>query len=339
MTLRLLCLATALVATSIAFAGDGTQENPYTVSEAINASEKNDTIWVVGDLKGMGKDGASALNDPDVRADTAAVVTDGTKELTIWSYEIFGGLATEDLTNTKNLLIRGLYKTDEEKVGRHFSVYEVHKALTLNFPHGYKGYHTQAAYRLPKGVKACNVRAGYSASKGATISYTYYSGDSLWISGKNTALVLIGAKGDHEFVLTSQLKPYAMSAGLNPGTKAGLNTVTQNNRYLFRFVSTADKVGFERNSDNQKEVTLESKDEVSLTVGCSANSYWTYGQFDDADKKWIAWKGETPGDVSAINSIQNTNADNCRYYDLQGQQLNELKKGINIINGKKYIKK
>ena len=326
------------------FAGDGTKASPYTVSEAVAVSAtQNDTIWIKADLKGLGVDGTSQQNDSEVRADSAAVITDGSKELTIWSYEILQGLGMEDLTNTKDLLIRGLFKTSDATLGRHFSVYQIHGALTLNFPLGYKGFHIQASYQMPKGVKGCNVRASYSStSKEAKISYTYYSGDTLWISGKNTALVLIGAKGNHDFVLSAQSKPYSMTAGLAAGTKAGLNTVTQSNRYLFRFVATEEKVGFERNSDNQKEVTLDSKDEVSLIVGCSANSYWNYGTFDDGEtKKWIKWKGETPDDIlNGINAITTTNpTDADVIYNLQGVRLSQPQKGINIVNGKKIIVK
>lgn len=342
--LKIKATMAVLAITSLAYAGDGTKTSPYTVSEALSISEtRNDTIWITGDLKGMGKDGTLQANNADERADSAAVITDGTKELTIWSYEILGGLSMEDLTNTNGLLISGLFKKNDETVGRHFSIYEIHKALTLNFPNGYKGYHIQAAYKLPQGVKACNVRASYSSnSQEAKISYTYYSGDTLWVSGKNTPLILIGAKGDHEFVLTSQYKPYSMSVGLQAGTNTGLNTVTQSNRYLFRFIANADSVGFVRNSDNQKEVTLASKDEVSLIVSCSTNSYWTYGTFDDGDKKcWIKWRGETPEDIgtSIKGHEDRLLTRDEKYYDLQGRRITEEpQKGIFIHKGKKVIK-
>lgn len=339
-TMMILALMATLPLAS--FAGDGTKENPYTVSEVVAASETlNDTIWIKANLKGLGTDGTSQVNNSEVRADSAAVITDGTKELTVWSYEILQGLAMEDLTNTSNLLIRGLFKTSDATLGRHFSVYQIHGALTLNFPQGYRGYHIQSAYQLPKGVKACNVRTSYSGSSGkASVSYTYYCGDSIWISGKNTALVLIGAKGNHDFVLSAQYKPFAMTAGLVAGTQAGLNKVNQNNRYLFRFVATEEKVGFERNSENQKEVTLESKDEVALIVGCTTNSYWTKGEFDDGEtKKWLKWKGETPEDVTAITEMLDVKSSDGKLYDLQGREVTEPAKGLYIKNGKKYIAK
>ena len=325
-----------------AFAGDGTKENPYTVAEAVAVSATmNDTIWIKADLKGLGKDGVSQVNNSDVRADSAAVITDGSKDLTVWSYEILQGLAMEDLTNTKDLLIRGLFKTSDATLGRHFSVYQIHGALKLNFPQGYKGFHIQASYQMPKGVKGCNVRTSYSSNKQeATVSYTYYSGDSLWISGKNTALILIGAKGEHDFILSAQYKPYAMTAGLVAGTQAGLNKVTQSNRYLFRFIATEEKVGFERNSENQKEVTLESKDEVALIVGCATNSYWTKGTFDDGDtKKWLKWRGETPEDVVGISEMVNGAGlkMNGQTYNLKGLRVEQPQKGVYIKNGKKVV--
>lgn len=49
-----------------AFAGDGTKENPYTVSE-LNAQKdalatSGATVWVKADLKGLGEDGSLTEN-------------------------------------------------------------------------------------------------------------------------------------------------------------------------------------------------------------------------------------------------------------------------------------
>jgi hypothetical protein len=45
------------------------------------------------------------------------------------------------------------------------------------------------------------------------------------------------------------------------------------------------------------------------------------------------------GNPTGINVVENTKNNNTTIYDLNGVHLSEPQKGINIINGKKYVKK
>ena len=370
MTLRLLCLATALVATSIAFAGDGTKENPYTVAELNSQKEalaaSGNTIWVKADLKGLGEDGKGTDNadTEDSEGKTvrhlAGLFGDDTGEFVAYSWQILGQLALSDLTNTKNLLISLTYGTsghpygnstnpqyasnDYEPADAHFSLGEVHGALALEIKGGYRGYHIPACYLVPKDIVAARVNFNYTQSKGASINYGYYDGSKErkeYVINKGTALILLAHDGTYDFVLSSALYEQINSNGLNGGKSAGANTIKTADRWHFRFIHEGEKLGFERNGSTDNEVILNSKDEVYLTVNSKENHFGGNWQWETADKKWISWAGNSISDfheAAGINSPKATDGKSV-IYDLQGQQLNEPKKGINIINGKKYIKK
>lgn len=329
-----------------ALAGDGTKANPYTVAEALSLSNTNDTIWVTGDLKGMGKDGLSQANNIDTRADSAAVLTGGGSDLTIWSYEILQGLALEDLTNTRQVLVKGLFQNNDALVGQHFSLCELHRALSLEIKNGYRGYHIQSNYVLPGKMMAVSVNAGYTAAKGATLTYSYTDGDTLAIIGKNSCRILMAPEGSYDLVLTAaSSNDRAGSTSLGGGTLKGLNTVRTNNRYLYRFIATADSIGFVRNSDNQKEVTLDDRSEVWLTVNALETHFFGHYAFDDGDtRKWIKWTGKSYGDfdhAAGIGHIDGTAAPKtAAVYDLQGRRTaSATRPGIYVSEGRKVVLK
>ena len=368
---RTLLTLTALVITSIAFAGDGTKENPYTVSE-LNAQKdalaaSGNTVWVKADLKGLGEDGKETDNadTEDSEGKTvhhlAGLFGDETGEFVAYSWQILGQLAPSDLTNTKNLLIALTYGTsghpygnstnpqyasnDYEPADAHFSLGEVHGALTLEIKGGYRGYHIPACYLIPKDIVAARVSSNYTQKNGASVNYGYYDGaeeGKEYVINKNTALVLLANDGTYDFVLSSALYEQINSNSLNGGTAAGANTIKNANRWHFRFIHEGDKLGFERNGSTDNEVILNSKDEIYLTVNSNQNHFGGNWSWETDDKKWISWQGKSISDFHGSSNINkvNINADNKKViYDLQGQQLNEIKRGVNIINGKKYIKK
>ena len=298
-----------------------TQSSPYTVAQLLEQREalaaSGDTVWVRADLKGLGEDG-SLTDNADTEDEKgsavhhlAALFGDATGTFTAYSWQILGGLALADLTNTRDLLIALTYGTaghpygntsypeyasNEEPETSHFSLAEVHGALSLDIPTGLRGYHIQSCYRVPEDVIAVKVSAGYSSKNGAYVNYTCFDGANgegkVYATAKNAALVLMAAPGRHDFVLTAALHEQTMTNGnaLNPGKQAGLNTATKN-RALFRFVDRDGKAGFERNSQNDSEVTLESKDEIYLMVSSQATNFMGNYEFETEAKDWISWKG------------------------------------------------
>lgn len=355
------------------FAGDGTKESPYTVAE-LNAQKEalatsGATVWVKADLKGLGEDGTQTDNaDKEVDGKTvkqmAALFGDATGEFVAYSWQILGQLALSDLTNTKGLLISVNYGTvghphgnstnpqyasDYEKdvvTGNHFSIGELHGALTLTISNGMRGYHIPAAYIIPKDIVAVRVGSNYTAAKGASINYGEYDGaEKNYIINKNTALVLLAYDGTYDFVLSAGYYEQINSNNLEGGVQAGVNAGTSKDRWRFRFVNDATKTGFERNSDENCTVILESKDEIYLVANSKETHFAGNYDWETADRKWISWAGKKITDfdnhttgITEMVDGQRSKV-NEKTFDLQGREVSEPAKGLYIRNGKKYIAK
>ena len=366
--MKMLAIMAAMLTTSnIAMAGDGTKGSPYTVAE-LNAQKdalaaNGQVVWVKADLKGLGEDGTSADNADTTGEDgktikhLAGLFGDATGDFVAYSWQILGQLAMSDLTNTKDLLISLTYGTtghpsgntanpqyasNEEPTTDHFSLEEVHGALTLNIPNGLRGYHIASSYIIPADVIAVKVNAGYSSSKGAYVTYTDYDGASATtVTPKNSALVLKAASGNHDFVLSSALYEQTISNGntLNAGTQAGVNTGTAKNRACFRFISDATKPGFQRNSDENYTVTLEAKDEVFLLVNTQATNFWGNYAWETDAKDWITWNGGQYSGGAGINPLQPSTLNHQHYFDLQGRRVIKPTRGIYVKDNKIVILK
>ncbi len=368
---RMMALVAAIMFVSASvMAGDGTKEDPFTVSE-LNAQKETlaanaQAVWVKADLKGLGVDGSKTENGTEDANECAALFGDATGEFVAYSWQILGQLDLTDLTNTKDLLISLTYGTTGHAYGNsanpqyasdyeaktvtdaHFSLAEVHGALSLEIKNGYRGFHIASCYVVPKDVVAARVNSNYTAAKGATIAYGYYDGaeaDKTYIMNKNTALVLMAYDGTYDFVLSAGYYEQINSNGLNGGEKAGVNTIPMKNnalRYHYRFIANGEKVGFERNCDESTDVNLESKDEVYLTINGADTHFFGNWTWETEDKKWISWAGNKISDYHAVNAIsaipsEASSAEDI--YSLQGVRMNKLQKGLNIVNGKKVVMK
>ena len=327
-TLKTLALVAGMLLTGTGqvWAGDGTKANPYTVAE-LNAQKdalaaSGETVWVKADLKGLGEDGTktdNATGEDNVKQ-MAGLFGDATGTFVAYSWQILGELALSDLTNTKDLLISLTYGTaghpygnssspqyasNYEPTDAHFSLGEVYGALSLQIKNGYRGYHIASSYVVPKEIVAARVASNYTGAKGATIAYGYYDGaeeGKTYIMNKNAALVLLAYDGTYDFVLSSGYYEQINSNSLSGGEKAGVNTIPMKNnqlRYHYRFVANGGKVGFERNCETSTDVTLESKDEVYLTVNGNDNHFFGNWTWETEDKKWISWTDKAISDFHA----------------------------------------
>lgn len=369
-------VAGMLLTSNAVFAGDGTKENPYTPAE-LNAQKEvlaasGNTVWVKADLKGLGEDGQSKDNaDTEETVDgktttvrhMAGLFGDETDTFVAYSWQILGQLDMADLTNTKDLLIALTYGTAGHPYGNstypeyasnyepddaHFSLEEVHGALTLKIENGFRGYHIASSYVVPKEMVAVRVSSGYTSSKGATISYGYYDGaeeGKTYIVNKNTALVLMAYSGTYKLVLSAGYYEQINSNSLNGGENAGVNTIPMKNnalRYHYRFVANGEKTGFERNCDESTDVYLDSKDEVYMTINGADNHFFGNWTWETDDKKWISWQGQAISDFHDSSSISETATETVsaeNIYSLQGIRLAKAQRGVNIVNGKKILLK
>lgn len=364
-------LAVALTASTTMMAGDGTKANPYTVAElnaqkdALAASAA--TVWVRASLLGLGDDGSLTDNADTQDADgktvhhMAALFGDEAGTFTAYSWQILGQLSLDELTNTRDLLIALTYGTEghpfgntsnpqyasnEEPTVAHFSLAEVHGALSVTIGQsGLRGYHVSSCYAIPEKMVGVKVSAGYSSKSGAYVNYTDFDGASDDnVTGKNTALVLLAKPGVYDIVLTSALYTQTMTNGnaLNPGTQAGLNAGTTKSRARLRFVADEQKPGFQRNSDENCTVTLESKDEVFLQVSSADTNFWGYYDWETEAKDWISWGGRSWHDYAekystdGISTLQRLGGhdaatDAATYYNLSGQHVQKSQRGLLIM--------
>lgn len=331
------------------YAGDGTLEKPYTVGE-LNAQKDalaalGNTVWVKADLRSLGENMDGLFGD-------------ATDTFTAYSEQILQGLTLSDLTNTKDLLIALTYGTEGHAYGNtanpqyasckepaeaHFSLSEVRGALTVKIENGLRGYHVPACYRVPQGVIAVKVSAGYTAKNGAYVNYTNFDGatEGSYVTPKDAALVLMAPDGDYELSLVADLYEQTISNGnaMNPGTQEGLNAGTAKNRARFRFVNEGGKTGFQRNSDENCTVTLQSKDEVFLQVSSLDNNFWGNYAWESEAKDWITWGGGKYADfhdITGIKSLRTVTTDDA-YYSLSGQRVEQPRRGLYIRNGKKIF--
>ena len=304
-----------------AVAGDGTKANPYTVAE-LNAQKdalaaSGETVWVKADLKGLGTDGTQTQNEGTTQC--AGLFGDTEDSFVAYSYQILGELAMEELTNTSNLLIALTYGTEGHPYGNsanpqyasnyeptdaHFSLVEVHNALSINIENGLCGYHISSSYIVPENVIAVKVSAGYSTKQDppAYVNYTNYDGsEAEYATPKNAALVLMANAGTYDFVLTTALYDQTISNGnaLNAGTQAGVNAGTTKNRARFAFVNDGAKAGFQRNSDENCTVTLQKKSDIFLQVNSQETNFWGNYAWESAEKNWISWAGGKYSDFHA----------------------------------------
>ncbi len=304
-----------------------TKDAPYTVAQLLAQKEalaaSGQTVWVRADLKGLGEDGTKTDNADTEDADgktvrnMAALFADATGQFVAYSWQILGQLNLADLTNTKNLLIALTYGTGGHPYGNsanpqyasnyepaqaHFSLGEVHGALTLQINKGFRGYHIASSYKVPKEIVAVRVASGYTPAKGATVSYGYYDGaeeGKNYVINKNTALVLLAHPGTYQLVLSADYHEQINSNSLNGGEVAGVNTIPMKKnalRYHYRFVADGTKTGFERNRTESTEVWLEQKDEVYMTVNGNANHFFGNWTWETDDKNWITWAGKVIAD-------------------------------------------
>ena len=354
-----------------------TPDSPYTVAQLLAQKDalaaSGETVWVKADLKGLGEDGTLTVNADKEDADgktvkqMAALFGDDTGDFVAYSWQILGQLDITDLTNTKNLLIALTYGTEGHPYGNtaspqyasnyeptdaHFSLGEVHGALSLEIKNGFRGYHIASSYKVPREVVAVRVNSNYTTAKGSSIAYGYYDGaeeGKSYVTYKNAALVLMAYPGTYDFVLSAGYYEQINSNGLNGGEVDGVNTIPMKNnslRYHYRFVATGDKTGFERNCEESTQVRLDSKDEVYLTINGNDNHFYGSWAWETDDRNWISWAGLTINDYeNHVNGIQappltsHLSPLTSHIYNLQGMRMSSLQKGLNIIDGKKLLVK
>jgi hypothetical protein len=166
----------------------------------------------------------------------------------------------------------------------------VYGALSLEIKNGLRGFHIPSCFAIPEGVCAVTTNAGYTTSNGSYVKYRYYDGADaqIHVTPKNSALILMANDGTYDFVLTTEYYEPVMASSnaMQPGTQAGVNAGTKKNRARLRFVCNETKAGFERNSQENCTVNLDSKDEVFLEVNSQDSHFYGHWNWETEDRIW-----------------------------------------------------
>ena len=281
---------------------------------------ESNVVWVKADLKGLGEDGQSTNNatTETVNSETgktenvyhmAGLFGDEKENFVAYSWQILGEVAMEDFTNTKDLLIALTYQEHSHTYANyenpwqgqnlepdefHFSLVEVYGALSLEIKNGMRGFHVPCCFVIPEGVCGVTVNAGVSKD-GPYVKYRYYDGaaEQTYVAPKNAALVYMAKDGTYDLVLTTEYYEPAIgnSNAMSGGTQAGANVGTKKNRTRLRFINDGTKCGFQKNSEDNATVILDSKDEVYLEVNSTASNFGGKWEWETDAHDWISWQG------------------------------------------------
>ena len=187
-------------------------------------------------------------------------------------------------------------------------------------------YYGEKNLKLPADVEA------YTYKKGDVkmIESHYYGNQDVIPAG--TAVVLKGTPGDYAFVETT-----ADGVVDEDNELQGFDVATQlpeNSECYYYVLSVkrgstpenggASTVGFYWNaSDGGAFTSAAHKAYLALPKGSSVKSFYVFGEDDDP---------------TGINNLDDNDNLNEAIYNLAGQRINKMQRGINIVNGKKILK-
>lgn len=175
------------------------------------------------------------------------------------------------------------------------------------------------------------------------MGYYSYPGDSiLLIAGP---WIAVGQPGTYTIRLSeSQGVMRTRSSGMTWSDEDSKTlTGSQASRMIYKFQNTKGKVGFQRVpavDGKYNQATFSDGDRVYYTISTQIADKIAQanGATDNTDLDFIQWHGITPEQIaSGIYEVQTVSATREGIYNLQGVRLNQLQKGLNIVNGKKVV--
>jgi len=189
-------------------------------------------------------------------------------------------------------------------VGYRFNVENVTTLPVTISSVGYATLWSPVALSIPN-----NVTAYTATDNGQSLTLTPIDG----IIPAETGVILKGAQGSYDFTITTT---EATASSVLTGQAATIEKPLG----AYYLGNNASGVGFYPADDSS--ITTMAGFKAYLPAGSTSKAFMGF-QFDDTD---------------AINSITNELNSN-EIYNLAGQRLNKLQRGVNIVNGKKVLVK
>lgn len=317
--------------------GDGTFENPYTVSDVINLNitASKTSVWVRGYIIGSVSNKGS-LNPISSQTDTNIAIADDENETTTFipvELNNNGGFRTtlntkDNPDNLKKLI------TIHGKLQKYFGkpgIKSADKVTGVNHivsttDEGYATFYTDCAYEMPEGLTGGLIK---NVTDGKlTINYQYNPGD---IVSANTSLLIKGVENKTYDVVNTNSARVAISSmlhGKDATNSKGYTNVSGTNVKYYVLTYSKDHTDFGfywAAADGAAVKYQEPFAFLAVDAGASAAA--------------PAYSLHGDGDTTGINSITNAADGKKKVYTLTGMFIGNstqgLQKGIYIVNGKK----
>lgn len=214
------------------------------------------------------------------------------------------------------------------------------ETMSITIPEsGYLAINPQKPFCGPKNLIFSYVNVSNNASTTDMTYYQFNGDEQLLIKGP---WIAIGQPGIYELKLsTSQGIMRSRSSGLTWADE-DTKSVSQTTRMYYKFQNTVGAVGFKRVPKTEagyyNQATFSDGDRTFylITNDIADKIAAKNGATNHVDLDFIQWHGKTPADVSGIKDVKaGYAADKVVIYNLQGIRLNQLQRGLNIVNGKK----
>ena len=185
-----------------------------------------------------------------------------------------------------------------------------------------------------------------ASNKDTTKDLTYYEfpGDSLLLI--KGPWIAVGKPGSHAIKLSESQGLMKSRSSMVNWADEDTKTVKQTDRMIYKFKAENGKVGFERVADtdgkyNQATFTDADRLHIIVTEAIADKIAAANGATSHSDLSFITWHGITPEQMATgVDCIQvKADALQKAIFNLQGQKLTRLQKGLNIVNGKKILVK
>jgi len=335
---------------STTLTGDGTFENPYTVADVKVMKEAgmelSTAVWVKGNIVGSVAESGTELNTTDV--DTNIAIADDASSTTDFiPVEVNDEGGFRDIVNVmdnsdnkgKSVIVYGILN-DYLNVAGVTSTSKIYglSSITVGAKEGYGTYYTKCAYEMPEGLTGAVITEAVEAGT-LTPDYKYSSVGDVVPAG--TSLLVKGTQKTYNVVNTNSITP-APTDNLLHGEDAvddkGYTNVSGTNvkYYILSYNKSGTNIGFYWAATSGAAVIYAERiksPHAFLAVECGS---------DAKAPTWFSLDGN--GGTSGINATMSGNAvKDGKVYSVtgayMGKSLNNLPKGVYIMNGKKIAVK
>ena len=304
----------------------GTKRNPYTVADVIDGTATGTNIYVVGFI--VGNYSTTAVVNP-ATGDTNLSLADASDETTI-SNTIPIELPNKGTMRTNwgplsnyvigyKVLLKGnkdtYFSVNGIKGTSEISAVSVPAVVTAA---GYATFAAKAAVDFTgKEIKA------YVAEPNGTTGVTFTQVNKI---PANTGVLLYKAGGaTEEIPVTTESTDYLGNNVFVPGTGIAVASVIETTKHNYILNNKGGAIGFYR-ANGRTVAKNRAYIQIDESIWGSSNV-----------KEFIALPGFDETGIEAIDSLTPSPVSEGSIFNLAGQRLSKMQKGVNIVNGKKVV--